>query len=85
MPPLSGVRVPLTSAVCKSTALLVEPLPTKFDAVRVSDTIASVTELAGRASVPETVRFVKLPVEGVVAPTGVLFIVPPDIVRASVT
>ena len=85
MPPLSGVRVPLTSAVCKSTALLVEPLPTKFDAVRVSDTIASVTELFGRVNVPLAVRLVKLPVEGVVAPTGVLFMVPPDIVRASET
>ena len=52
---LALASVPATSAVPKSTALVVEPEPMNIDAVRVLLTIASVTELAGRERDPVTV------------------------------
>ena len=52
VPPFATVRVPATSAVAKSTASVVEPEPLNIDAVSVSETIASVTELAGNDKVP---------------------------------
>ena len=45
-------KVPATSAVAKSTALVAEPEPMKIDEVKVLLTIASVTELAGNDKVP---------------------------------
>lgn len=52
VPPLLMVSVPATSAVPKSTASVVEPEPWKMEAVKVLETIASVTELAGRVKPP---------------------------------
>ena len=42
MPPLATPRVPATSAVPRSTPVVVLPLPTKSELVRVSETWASV-------------------------------------------
>jgi hypothetical protein len=63
----------------------VDPEPLNIDEVNVSDTIASVTEFAGRLKVPVAVRLAKVPAAAVLAPIGVLFIVPPEIVSASET
>ena len=52
MPPFATVSVPATSAVAKSTASVVEPEPLNIDEVSVSETKASVTELAGSDKVP---------------------------------
>ena len=63
MPPLVGVEVefvppraiesvPATSAVARSIAFVVEPEPAKIDEVSVLETIASVTESAGKERVP---------------------------------
>jgi hypothetical protein len=59
VPPFAIERIPATSAVARSIALVVEPEPTKFDAVNVSETKASVS------AVPFHVPDVMTPVFGV--------------------
>src|SRR5690606_30912048 len=52
VPPLAIDNVPATSAVPKSTALVLEPEPTKIEEVSVFETIASVTDEAGSERAP---------------------------------
>jgi len=74
-PPLVDDNIPATSAVAKSTASVVPPDPLNIDAVKVSETIASVTEFAGRVKVP----VVKVrPFDAVNNPAEVIVPVPVD-------
>ena len=79
LPPFAAPRTPETSLEFKLTALLDEPPPTNFDAVKVSETIASVTKLSGRLNGPfnnvNPFNAVKSPVE---------FIVPLEIIEPNV-
>ena len=70
------VRVSSTSA-----SETTDPAATKSEAVRVLETIASVTELGGRLTEVLAVKVVKVPGAGVVPPITELSTVPPLIVR----